>query len=188
MDNTQLFNEIVEIIESVRNDYDKLEQVYKFLTDEIIEPEQEIPEKYRNIVSEIADLIGGRFVCYLNPDTLEHEYIPESLIDEIYWYDDTEREKMGLDDLKHDSWAKCITFEPLESRESFIHMEQFTEQLPDKIFANKLFNALKRKKPFANFKYLVDNSPYRQDWFDFRQQRLEQYVYDIIWMETEKTN
>jgi hypothetical protein len=29
---------------------------------------------------------------------------------------------------------------------------------------------------FQNFKIIIDNSPYRQCWFDFKQSRLEQFV------------
>lgn len=44
-------------------------------------------------------------------------------------------------------------------------------------FANKLFTALDRRKPFANFKYLIDYSDYRKDWFAFKQNQLMAYVY-----------
>ncbi len=48
---------------------------------------------------------------------------------------------------------------------------------------NKLSNALERRKPFANFKNLIDNSDYRHDWFDFKQSCLEEHVYETLQVE-----
>ena len=48
-------------------------------------------------------------------------------------------------------------------------MEGFADKVPDGRLQQKLINALNKKRPFANFKYIIDNSVYRQDWFDYRQ-------------------
>jgi hypothetical protein len=40
--------------------------------------------------------------------------------------------------------------------------------------------ALNNRKPFANFKYHIDNSDYRQDWFDFKKHYLEAYVKELL--------
>ena len=63
-------------------------------------------------------------------------------------------------------------------------MEEFVEEVPDGKFQNELINALNRKRPFANFKHLVENSEYRQNWFDFKQNYLEEHVYEIFQMES----
>ena len=55
-------------------------------------------------------------------------------------------------------------------------MEGFFESVEDLEFKVKLQHSLNNKKPFQNFKRLVDNSYYRQDWFDFKQKTLERYV------------
>jgi hypothetical protein len=62
-------------------------------------------------------------------------------------------------------------------------MENFVDEVNDINLQGKLINAL-RKKPFANFKYLVENSDYRQQWFDFRKTQYEFYVWDIIKTDT----
>jgi len=51
-------------------------------------------------------------------------------------------------------------------------MEGFFESVEDLEFKVKLQHSLNNKKPFQNFKRLVDNSYYRQDWFDFKQKTL----------------
>ena len=76
--------------------------------------------------------------------------------------------------------AKFIKFEPLESFESFKIMERFIDQVTDMHFQSELSNILQRRKPFQNFKYAVDNSDFRQQWFDFKQKELEEIVEKIL--------
>jgi hypothetical protein len=55
-------------------------------------------------------------------------------------------------------------------------MERFVEKITDQQFKSELEDILQKKKPFQNFKYLIDNSDYRQKWFDFKQRELERIV------------
>ena len=55
-------------------------------------------------------------------------------------------------------------------------MERFVSQIADKQFQAELENILERKKPFQNFKNKIDNSNYRQNWFDFKTIELEKIV------------
>jgi len=50
----------------------------------------------------------------------------------------------------------------------------------------RLANALNNRKPFANFKFIIDNSEYRQDWFDFKQRYLERYVKELLALELQR--
>lgn len=182
MNKSQLQNEILAIIRTVFDDKKALEKIHAFLIAEIYEePEPEkIPTKYKKVVSEIADGLSAELICFFNPDTFEVEDIPKELA-----YDPEEFEMMTGETfesagLKHDEWNNCITIEPMESHESFKIMEYFVDEIKDTNFQEKLINALNKKKPFANFKYLVENSDYRQKWFDFRKARYELYVWDVI--------
>lgn len=177
-----LQNEILGIIRTVFDDKEKLQKIHSFLLEEIYtEPGiEEIPEKYKKLIFKIADELLAGFVCFLNPDTLEIESMPE-----IFLQDPEEFELItggSADDFggNHKSWSKCIEIEPMHSHESYKVMENFTDQLEDTTFQQKLFNALNRRKPFANFKFLVENSDYRQQWFDFRLKQWEYYVWNII--------
>ena len=46
--------------------------------------------------------------------------------------------------------------------------------------SQKLLAALSRPKPFRNFNYLIYESDFRQEWFDFRQSRNVEWVREQI--------
>ena len=181
MKNDQLLNQILPILHSVKDDEEKLQQILNFLLEEIYEePDDEviIPPKYRKLVHDIAESIDCGLVCYLNPDTLEMEDIPKTLLEG--GYDLEEDDEDGTMNLKSETWEKCLTVEPRESRESFAIMENFASEVDDKNLKNKLINALSNRKPFANFKMLVEQSKFREEWFAFKQQKLEELVWEEL--------
>ena len=59
-------------------------------------------------------------------------------------------------------------------------MEKFVDQLDNSKFRERLVYALNNRKPFANFKQIIDNSESRQDWFDFKDKELQEYVKTMI--------
>lgn len=61
-------------------------------------------------------------------------------------------------------------------------MEDFTDGLPDNTRIKvTLIEALNKRKPFREFKYEIDNSgDYRQLWFDFKNQKMIEYVKDRV--------
>lgn len=189
MKTDELLNQILPILNSVKDDEEKLQRILDFLLEEIYEePDDEeiiIPEKYRELVRKTAESIGCGMVCFINPDTLEMEDIPKTLLDEGFLFDEEEddEDKEENDDtmyLEHRKWEKCITVEPPESRESFGIMEGFVSELDDKKLQKKLINALGNRHPFANFKRIVENSPNRKGRFAFKQQKLEEYVWRAL--------
>lgn len=190
MNAQKLMDEILPILYTVKEDAIKLQKILQFLQDEIYEePEEndeiEIPEKFEKIVSEIADNIDAGFVCFLNTDTLETEEIRKE-----WMYDPEEYEAMTGEsfetDFKYPSWENCLTFEPLESHESFEIMRRFADNHTNVRFQNKLFNVLNNRKPFANFKFIIDTSEFRQDWFDFKKRRMEIHVKELLWIHLNK--
>ena len=182
MNTQQLLNEILAIISFSREDKNKLERIHEFLLDEIYEepPVAEIPEKYKPLIAELAQDIGMGMVCYVNDDTFEYEMIPQFAVIDPFGYESMTGETIEDFDLKHSEWKNSITIEPLESFESYKIMEGFADQVPDSSFRQKLIHTLNRRKPFAHFKDLIDDSAYRQDWFDFRQAWLEEYVFGLL--------
>lgn len=66
-----------------------------------------------------------------------------------------------------------IKIEIPESFQSFKIMERFVEQLNDQNFRSELQDVLRNKKPFRIFKNKIDQSEFRQFWFDFKQRELE---------------
>jgi len=128
----------------------------------------------KNIIKEIAENLDCGNDCYYNPKTDEIVAIPNfSHISE-----EKEFKAIFQADLKKvdNQKANFIKFEVLESFESFKIMERFVEQMDDQQFQSELENSLQNKKPFQNFKHSIDNSNYRQKWFDFKQKELEKIV------------
>ncbi|MCC5944586.1 MAG: hypothetical protein JJT94_06595 [Bernardetiaceae bacterium] len=56
-------------------------------------------------------------------------------------------------------------------------MQRFAEYLTeDKDLQEQVFEALNRRKPFHNFKWIIGNSPFREKWFDFREQMYQAWI------------
>ncbi len=197
MNAQQLLNEILPILHSVKEDKEKLQKILDFLLEEIYEePEKEeieIPEKYMKLVHDVAEYIDCGLVCFINPETLEVEQIPKGILDEFSDFslkpgldDEDEDEENDEQKFLHDEWESCISVEPRESSESFKIMEKFVDEVNDKNLKNKLINALSNRKPFANFKNIVESSNYRKEWFAFKQRQLEILVWEELEFQLEK--
>tara|TARA_R110000765_G_scaffold425019_2_gene537011 strand:- start:27 stop:473 length:447 start_codon:yes stop_codon:yes gene_type:complete len=128
----------------------------------------------KNIVKEIAENLDCGNNCYYNSKTNEIVTIPNF----SNTSDEQELKEFFQDDLNkiNNQKADFIKFEVLESFESFKIMERFSEQMTDEKFKLKLRDILDRKKPFQNFKNAIDQSDFRQEWFDFKQNELEKIV------------
>jgi hypothetical protein len=183
MKTDNLLDQILPILHSVKDDAKKLQQILDFLLEEIYEEHDEIvviPEKYRELVHKIADNIDCGHVCFVNPVTYEMEDVPKTLVDDPHEY----RILTGISgkdlDLDYDKWEKYIKVEPPKSSESFGIMESFTAEVDDKNLKKQLIYALNNRTPFAHFKNKIDDSSYREQWFLFRQQKLEEYVWDTL--------
>lgn len=179
----QLLNQILPILHSVKEDEKKLQQILDFLLEEIYEEPDEtivIPERHRELVRRIAENIDCGLVCFVNPDTFEMEDVPKMMDDDPHEY----RMLTGMSgkdlNLHHKKWKKCITVVPPESSESFGIMESFIDEVDDKNLKKRVINALSNRRPFANFKSLVESSKYREQWFAFKQRKLEEYVWENL--------
>lgn len=130
-----------------------------------------------NQIKEIADQLDCGFCCYYNTTTGEIISIPDfedsmSDLEEFYGED--------LAKIKKDKKNYVIITKP-SSREGFKIMEDFAEQLSNKMLQEELLRALDKKRPFAHFKAIIECAgDYRQLWFDFKLMKLQAYVMDQI--------
>jgi hypothetical protein len=70
-----------------------------------------------------------------------------------------------------------VEIEKMDSHESFRLMEKFIDTVDNVPVHDRLEEALRRPKPFANFKFDIDNSGlYRQKWFDFKKLQMIEWV------------
>jgi Xaa-Pro aminopeptidase len=127
-------------------------------------------------IKELADQLDCGNKCYINKETGIIIFTPDfdsGYADEELWEDD-------INELE-ENWDKYIEIDRMESHESFEIMADFAENVDSRELRDSLINALNKKHPFQNFKWVVDNSgPYRQKWFDFKNQRLIDWVNDQL--------
>ncbi len=127
-------------------------------------------------IKELADSIDCGFVCFLHKETGEIESYMEDvdlfLEEEDPWEDVIDKVDNNREDY--------IKIEKMDSNQAFRVMERFADRVDSEKFREKLINALNRGKPFRNFKYQIDDSDYRQDWFDFKLQENMQWVKEQI--------
>lgn len=122
----------------------------------------------------IADSLEAGLIVYYNKRTNKIDDMPD--FDNFI---DPDAAGGAWDDLKKDyreNKEDYIVFNPLDSNESFRIMRDFAYDMEDEKFQNKLFDALNMRGPFRNFKYLVDDSDYREDWFKYRHEYYKNHV------------
>ncbi|MDD4426165.1 MAG: hypothetical protein PHS40_09595 [Mariniphaga sp.] len=145
------------------------------------EIEDAIPERFEKHITEIADSIDAGLICYLNPETLEMEDIPQMLMNDPEEFEAiTTGTHQEDEEFQHEKWDEYYKFEPLESHESFQIMESFADSLKNESLQNQLYYALNHSRPFANFKAIIQNSKERQNWFNFKKEFLKQHVRRLI--------
>lgn len=128
----------------------------------------------QNLIKEIAQELDCGNDCFYNIKTKEIITIP-SFFETL---DETEFKKIFQSDLTRIEKQKddLIKFEVLESFQSFKIMEEFVRQLSDQQLQSELENILANKKPFQNFKFIIEQTEFRNNWFEFKQSELEKIV------------
>ncbi|AUD03797.1 UPF0158 family protein [Spirosoma pollinicola] len=124
-------------------------------------------------INEIAEQLDCGFRAFWHKITGELIFIPDTR--KFPYGDDGafEEENEQLDANRDD----YVEIEPMESRDSFRVMADFAETLTNKTVQDALFRALNKRGPFREFKYVIDNSgEYRQQWFNFKNQRYIDWV------------
>ena len=113
--------------------------------------------------------------CFYHLKTGEIETTP-NFHDSNWFGQDTEPWQEVLDKLD-ENLGEYFEFDRMTSRESFSLMEDFADTVDNKKLQDRLYKALNGSKPFRNFKWEIDNSgEYRQIWFDFKNNRLIEFV------------
>ncbi len=127
-------------------------------------------------IKEIAEQLDCGFRPFCNKQNGELLFIPDTLK-----HPDMETEAWAEEmDKLDNNFADYIEINQLESSDSFEIMVQFANTLSDtNKLKNKLKYALNKKKPFREFKFIIDNSgEFRQMWFDFKSQKTQKWVQD----------
>ncbi|MEO6638115.1 MAG: UPF0158 family protein [Ginsengibacter sp.] len=111
--------------------------------------------------------------CFIKTDTLEVEIHAGE--DAFFLEEEEDTAKDALNNP-----AKFLPLEAVSPHESFKIMEGYIDTVKDTRLQAVLIQALERKRPFANFKNIVDNSPLRQQWFDYHDDAYTQLAKEWI--------
>ena len=124
-------------------------------------------------IKEIADNLSSGMRCFYSKRTGEIK----TILNFDSW--DGADEELWEEEIKEieENWGDHVEFEKMSSRESFEVMVDFAESVDNPSLQDRLIKALNKSKPFRNFKWQIDNSgDYRQQWYNFKDQRYIQWV------------
>jgi len=131
----------------------------------------------KEILRDIADNLEAGFKCFIHKDT--HEVIA-FLDQDCYPETETELQPEEIEIINKDP-EKYIEIERMNSTEGFRVMEEFIASLATHSTKVRLLKAIAGSKPFAAFNSQIDNSgEYRQLWFDFRKDKIVEWVQDQL--------
>ncbi|MEX1191558.1 MAG: UPF0158 family protein [Brumimicrobium sp.] len=132
---------------------------------------KQLMELTKEHIIEIADLLDCGMTCFFHrpTGTIESYPDPDDLFFESEPWQDT------IDKIEND-WDNYDRFEKMDSTQGFQVMENFAYVLTDKVFRDKIIERLSRRRPFQNFKNLINSSDYRQSWFDFKKNAYIDFV------------
>ncbi len=122
-------------------------------------------------IREISQDLQCGLKTFINRETGEIK----SILDPNEVYSEPETWEEELEKIENE-WIDYSVIEKMESWEAFQIMEDFVEEINDKRLKEDIIKILNRKSPFANFKAEIESSSYRQNWFDFRDKKYEEYI------------
>ncbi len=130
------------------------------------------------MIKEIADQLDSGMICFYHIPTGELESHPDEMkgwggFDEEPWEETIEKVE--------NNYHEYVRFEGLESHESFRIMENFVMEVSDKKIRQRLIDAISYKKPFQNFKFILNQYPeLRQQWFEYKKAYYIEYVIEQL--------
>lgn len=130
-------------------------------------------DNFRKIIKEIADHNDCGMDVFVHRETLKLVFIPNEFAFMYSEYGEGFEE--DLDEIER-NFGFYFKIEPPSSNESYDIMAEFIERLDEGRWKDALISAINRRKPFANFKHIIDQSPIREKWFSFKHAQLEDRV------------
>lgn len=125
-------------------------------------------------IDDIQQSLDCGMKCYVNKKTGK---VLETLDFDEYGASDFEDD--WADTLKEieDNWDDFIELEKMSSRDGFMVMESFVDEVSNRNVRERLIQALNGRKPFRNFKDQVDNAgDVREQWFAHKAKQYTRYV------------
>jgi hypothetical protein len=124
-------------------------------------------------INELADNLDSGLRCFVHKDKKAIVTTPDTINNpdsDSEWWDEANEEI-------ENNFDSYVEIHKMDSHESFRLMENFIETVDNVPLRDRLQEALRRPKPFANFKFDIDQSGiYRQKWFDFKKRQMIEWV------------
>ncbi|HYD21504.1 MAG TPA: UPF0158 family protein [Flavipsychrobacter sp.] len=123
----------------------------------------------------IAQDLESGMVCFYHIKTGEVESYPNDLDDSYaeYWQDVLDKINAGI--------ADYIRFDVPTDHESFCFMADFANDLADEDMRDRFIAALQKRKPFQQFKSLLNYYPdMLEEWYKYRSLCFIRYVKEIV--------
>lgn len=140
----------------------------------------ELPEKFDyEVIGRITQAIESDIICYLNPETLDIEYIPKHSDKQVTGH---------AESLNHEHWKECYVFHPLEENERLEIIYKYFDWVEDENFKEELYYILESKNPIANFNAFIKNSDQNNEWFIFNMESIKDRVRYTIYKELNKNH
>jgi hypothetical protein len=132
----------------------------------------------KDTLKEIAEYLDSGMKCFYHISTGELEYYPDDLRGHVGM--DMEIWQETIDKVAN-NYTEYILFEGLENHESFRMMEAFVDRIAEANIRQQFEDAIRFKKPFQNFKFLLHDYPLlQQQWFDHKNQQYMKWVCDQL--------
>jgi hypothetical protein len=124
-------------------------------------------------IKEIVEQLDCGFRAFVHKTTAQLLFVPdENNLTEI----DLDPWEEELEQLEN-NFTHYYEIDKWTSREAFEIMSEFAGQVSDDKLRSQLFDALRKDKPFREFKFVIDNSDdLRQQWFDFKNKWQQDFV------------
>ena len=124
-------------------------------------------------IETIAGELDAGQKCYVHTGTGELVFYPDPsqfpVEEDDTWQDEIQKVARNPGDYRE--------IERMPSGEGFRVMQAFANQMAPPALGEKLLHALSLPSPFQRFKREIDRSgPYRQEWFNFKQERMIDWV------------
>jgi hypothetical protein len=124
-------------------------------------------------INELADNLDSGLRCFVHKDKKAIVALPDTINNpdsDSEWWDEANEEI-------ENNFDSYVEIQKMDSHESFRLMENFIDTVDNVPLRDRLIEALRRPKPFANFKFDIDHSGlYRQKWFDFKKRQIIEWV------------
>jgi len=131
----------------------------------------------KNSVEEIAEQLDCGFRTFIHKTTEQLIFVPNI---NSYPEIDLNSWKEELKQIE-DNFTNYYEIDKWSSSEAFEIMNEFADQVKDSKLQSRLYKALRKNKPFREFKFVMDNTvEFRQKWFEFKKKWQQDYVANQI--------